>query len=254
MKNTLLIARKDFRSYFQSPIAYIVIAVFLLIIGWMFFNMLSYFQMQAQQFSTISFGSKPTLSDAVVRPLFGNMNVILLFVVPFITMRLLAEERREHTVELLFTAPVRSWEIVLGKFLSALALVMVLLFLTTVYPIILGFVSKPDWGTIFTCYIGMLFVAAAYIGVGLFWSSRTENQIVAAVLSFGTLLFLWLISWAASQAGPVWSDVLNHISIISHFTNFTQGILETTGVVYYLSFIFFSLFLTNLSFDSDQWG
>lgn len=254
MKNVLLIAKRDFRAYFASPIAYIVISTFLLIIGWMFFNMLNGFHQQAQQFSSISFGEKPTLSDAVIRPLFANVNVIFLFVVPFITMRLLAEERKDHTVELLFTAPIRPRTIIFGKFLSACMLVGVMLALTAIYPAILAFIAKPDWGTIAGCYIGLILVAATYVGVGLFWSSCTENQIVAAVLSFGTLLFLWLISWAASQAGPVWSDVLNHISLISHFANFSQGVVDTSDIFYYLSFAGFTLFLTNLSFDSNNWG
>lgn len=254
MNQTLLIAKKDLRSYFVSPIAYIVIATFLLLIGWMFFNLLSFFSQQVQQYAAMSFGQKPTLSDGVLRPLFGNMNVLMLFVAPFITMRLLSEERKDHTVELLLTAPVRPREIVFGKFLAAFGLLMIMITLTVAYPVILGFIAKPDWGVIAGCYLGLVFVAATYVAVGLFWSSRTENQIVAAVLTFGTLLFFWLISWSAHRAGPVWSEVLNHLSIIGHYSNFAQGVIDTTDVVFYLTFIGFGLFLTNLSFDSDNWS
>lgn len=255
MNKVFLIARKDFKNYFSSPIAYIVIAVFLFLIGWMFFNLLSFFQQQVQQMAAINMGgNKPNLSESVIRQIYGNMNVILLFVSPFITMRLIAEERKDHTIELLMTAPIRAWEVILGKFLSAMYLIGVMLALTFVYPVILSLIAKPDWGVILGCYAGIILVMATYVAVGLFWSSRTENQIVAAVLSFGTLLFFWLISWAAHQAVPVWSDVLNHMSIIGHYSNFAQGVIDTTDIIYYLSFIGFALFLTNASFDTDQWS
>lgn len=254
MNQICLIARRDFRMYFTSPIAYIVIAVFTLLIGWMFFNLLSYYVQQQQQFAMMSYGAKPSLGESVLRPLFGNMNVILLFVVPFITMRLLAEERKDHTVELLFTAPVTPLSIILGKFCSAFGLVLVMIATTLVYPLVLFLTGSPDPGVIIGCYLGLFFVAATYVAIGLFWSSITENQIVAAVLSFGTLLFLWLVSWAAHQAGPILSDVLNHLSIIGHYTNFSQGVIDSMDIVYYLSFIGFSLFLSYVTFDSDQWG
>jgi ABC-2 type transport system permease protein len=250
MNQILLIARKDLRSYFYSPIAYIVIAMFLLITGWMFSNLFSYYAQNVQQFSALNFGQKPNLSDGVIRPLFGNMNVILLFIAPFITMRLLAEERKDHTVELLLTAPLKAIHITLGKFLAGLGLIAVMLSLTLLYAVILQFTATPDWGVLFTSYLGILLVAATYVAVGLFWSSRTENQIVAAVLTFGTLLFFWLISWSSHRAGPIWSEVLTYLSLIGHYTNFSQGLLDTTDFLFYLSFTGFALFLTNLSVDS----
>jgi ABC-2 type transport system permease protein len=250
MNPILLIAKKDLRSYFYSPIAYVVIAMFLLIVGWMFSNLFSYYAQSLQQFATFSSGPKPTLTENLLRPLIGNINVVLLFVAPFITMRLLAEETKDHTIELLLTAPVRPIHIVLGKFLAGVGIVMVMVLLTTVYPLILHFAANPDWGAVLGCYVGMFFVASTYVAVGLFWSSRTENQIVAAVLSFGTLLFFWLISWSAHRAGPVWSDVLEHLSLIGHFSNFSMGVIDTVDIVFYLSFTGFALFLTNLSVDS----
>ncbi|MCO5142821.1 MAG: ABC transporter permease [Oligoflexia bacterium] len=246
-KNISLIAGRDLRSYFYTPIAYIVIAMFLILIGWMFSQLLSFYAQQVSQYAALSFGEKPKLVDSVIRPLFGNVNVILLFVAPFITMRLLAEEKKDHTIELLKTAPVRPIEIVLGKFLAGFILLLIMIAITFVYPAILYFISRPDWGVVLACYIGIACVSAVYISVGLFWSSRTENQIVAAVLTFGTLLFFWLIGWASHRAGPVWSDVLNHLSIIGHYSNFAQGLLDTTDFVFYFSFVGFALFLTNLS-------
>lgn len=254
MKQTLLIAKRDFKMYFASPIAYQLMAVFTLITGWMFFSTLSYFVGQQQQFAMMSFGNKPTLADTVLRPLFGNMNVVLLFIVPAITMRLLAEERKDHTVELLFTAPITPLQIIWGKFLSAFGLVCVMLVPTVIYPVVLMITGKPDVSVIIGCYLGLLFIVASYISVGLFWSAITENQIIAFCLSFGTLLFFWLISWAAYGAGPFWSDVLNHLSIIGHYTNFSQGVIDSVDIVYYLSFIGLGVFLSYLSFDSNQWG
>jgi ABC-2 type transport system permease protein len=250
MNQILLIARKDLRSYFYSPIAYIVIAMFLLITGWMFSNLFSFYAQNVQQFDALNFGNRPNLSDAVIRPLFGNMNVVLLFIAPFITMRLLAEEKKDHTIELLLTAPLKAIHITLGKFLAGVSFIAVMLGLTLVYSLILQATARPDWGVLATCYLGILFVAATYVAVGLFWSSRTENQIVSAVLTFGTLLFFWLISWSSHRAGPIWAEVLTYLSLIGHYTNFSQGLVDTTDLIFYVSFTGFALFLTNLSVDS----
>lgn len=254
MKNILLIARRDIRNYFTSPIAYVVIAVVLLILGWMFFSMLSFYQAQVSQFSTLSWGQKPTLSDNVVRPMFGNLNVVLLFVAPLVTMRLLAEERKDHTIELLMTAPIKSYEIIFGKFLSGVFFLLTLLACTLVYPAILFFLGNPDPGVILGCYLGVFFIILAYVAVGVFWSSRTENQIVAALLTFCTILFFWLVSWAANQAGPVLSDALNHLSLIVHFQNFATGAIDTSDIIYYLSFAAFALFLTHVALDVEDWS
>lgn len=250
LRPTLLIARKDLRQYFISPVAYIIVAVFLILVGWMFRNILVYFITNSAQFSALNMGPRPNLSESVLRPLFGNMNVVLLFVAPFITMRLIAEERRDHTIELLLTSPVKSWEIVMGKFLAATGLLAAMVGATLVYPLALQLVGRPDWGVVFASYAGLVFLCSTYVAIGLFWSSRTENQVVAAVLSFGTLLFFWLISWAAHSAGPVWGDVLTGLSLIGHYTNFSMGVLQVEDVVYYLSFTGFALFLTNLSVDA----
>jgi len=251
MSPTFLIARKDLRQYFISPIAYIIVAVFLILVGWMFRNILIYFINSARQFSSVAIGQKPTLSDNVLRPMFGNMNVVLLFVAPFITMRLIAEERRDHTIELLLTSPVKGWQIVMGKFLAGLGLLAAMVLATLIYPISLQLIGHPDWGVVFTSYVGLLLLCTTYVAIGLFWSSRTENQVVAAVLTFGTLLFFWLISWAAQSAGPVWSDVLTGLSLIGHYTNFGMGVLQGEDLAYYLSFTGFALFLTNLSVEAD---
>ena len=246
--NIWTIARRDFRSYFTSPIASIIIAGFLLIVGWMFFFNLDHFASMAGMGRGNS-----SITDGIVRPLFGNINVILLFLTPFITMRLFAEERKNHTLELLITSPASLLEIILGKFFSSLLLILVMLGITLIYPALLFVTGNPDIGPIFTCYLGTILLSSCYLSLGVLFSSVTENQIVAGALTFAGGLFFWLISWASNSAGPVLGEVFTHLSLISHFNNFSQGIVNTVDLVYYLTFIFTGLFLTHRVLDSYRW-
>lgn len=254
LSNALLIARKDFRQYFYSPIAYIVITVFMVLIGWFFFLFLDQFYNLSQRYDVISMGMKPSISQQIFQPMIQNMNVILLFVIPFITMRLLAEERRDQTVQLLFTAPVQPFSIILGKYLSAMGLVLVMLLLTSIYPLILVLAGRPDIGVMVCAYLGLTLLSATYVAIGLFWSSVTENQIIAAALTFCSLLVLFLISWAANQASPGWKMALEAISVLGHFKNFLRGTINTADLTYFLTFIGFALFGTYTAFDANQWG
>jgi ABC-2 type transport system permease protein len=253
MTNIWTIARRDFRAYFTSPIAYILIAGFLMIMGFFFFFTLNHYISASMQFRFGGGGKVPSLNEGVLRYVFGNMNVVLLFVIPFITMRLLAEEKKLHTIELLMTSPLSLTEIVLGKFLSAILLTSVMLGLTLVYPLILIIFGNPDLGPIISSYIGTFLLAGSYLAVGLMFSSMTENQIVAGVLTFITLLFFWVISWASQSAGPVMSDVLNYLSLIGHYNNFSQGLVSSADCVFYLSFIGLALYITHLVLDSFRW-
>jgi ABC-2 type transport system permease protein len=253
MRNVWTIARRDLRAYFTSPIAYIVIAGFLVIMGWMFFFNLSHFNLQNLQYQQFNMGKGVSITDGIIRPLYGNMNVIFLFLVPFITMRLFAEERKQHTIELLMTSPVTLTEIIFGKFLSSLLLVLVMLALTTVYPIILFLKGNPDLGPIVSSYLGTLLLAGCYLSLGVLFSSLTENQIVAGALTFAAGLFFWLVSWAQQAAGPFWSDVLSYLSLIQHYNNFSQGLIDSSDVIFYCSFIGIGLFLTHRVLDSFRW-
>jgi ABC-2 type transport system permease protein len=254
MNNIWTVARRDFKTYFTSPIAYCVIGGFLAIMGYMFFASLGHFNMQNHQYQQFNMGKATTITDGIIRPVYGNMNVILLFLVPFITMRLFAEEKKNHTIELLMTSPISLTELVLGKFLSSLMLVGVMLSLTLVYPITLMALGNPDLGPIFTSYLGILFLAGCYISLGILFSAMTENQIVAGFLTLAAGLFFWLISWASQLVGPVWSDVLNYLSIIGHYINtFGAGVIDTADVAFYLSFIGIGLFLTHRVLDSYRW-
>ncbi len=253
MKNIWLIAKRDFKSYFTSPIAYIVIAGFLGIMGWMFFFNLSHFNLQNLQYQQFRQGKGMSITEGIIRPLYGNMNVIFLFLVPFITMRLFAEEKKQHTIELLMTSPITITEMILGKFLSAFLLTVIMLLITSVYPIILFVTGNPDLGPILGSYLGTMLLTSCYLAVGILFSAMTENQIIAGALTFAANLFFWLVSWATQAAGPVWSDILMYLSLISHYNNFSSGLISTPDVVYYLSFTFLGLFLTNKVLDSYRW-
>jgi ABC-2 type transport system permease protein len=252
MNNIWTIARKDFRTYFSSPIAYIVIASFLLIMGWMFFFNLQHFALESMKYQQMT-GKGMTITEGIIRPLYGNMNVIFLFLVPFITMRLFAEEKKQHTIELLMTSPITLTEIVLGKFLSSFFLVFIMLSFTIVYPLVLFATGSPELGPIVTSYIGTLLLACCYLAIGILFSSVTENQIVAGALTFAAGLFFWLVSWATQSAGPVWGEVLTYLSLISHYNNFGMGLLNTSDIIYYLSFTGVGLFLTHRVLDSYRW-
>lgn len=256
MRKTWIIAWRDFKSYFTSPIAYIVLAAFLFIMGWMFFNTLAYFNiqsMQYKQFGGMGGGRSPSITQELVRPLYGNMNVILLFLLPFLTMRLLAEEKKSHTIELLLTAPVTLKQAVLAKFISSYLFVALMLALTFIFPAVLFVTGNPDAGPVFTSILGTFLLAGCYLSVGLLCSALTENQIVAGVLTFALLLFFWLISWAAQSAGQTMGEVLRYLSLIGHFNNFSRGIVDTTDLVFYFSFMGFALFLTHRILDSFRW-
>jgi ABC-2 type transport system permease protein len=247
------VASRDFRSYFTSPIAYIVIAGFLVLMGWMFFFNLQHFAMQNIQYKEYGMGKGASLTDGIIRPLYGNMNVIFLFLVPFITMRLFAEERKLQTLQLLMTSPMRLSEIIVGKFLSALLLVFTMLALTSVYPVVLLLFGNPDAGALITSNLGTLLLTSCYVATGVLFSAMTENQIVAGALTFAAGLFFWLINWASQSAGPVWSDFLDYLSLIQHYNNFSQGIIDSTDVIFYLSFVGLGLFFTHRVLDSYRW-
>jgi ABC-2 type transport system permease protein len=253
MKNIWTIARRDFRSYFMSPVAYLVIAGFTAIMGWMFYMSLAYFHQMSMQYQQFNMGKGASITDQIIRPVFGNMNVVFLLLVPFITMRLFAEERRNQTIQLLLTSPVTTLEIVLGKFLSAFLLVAVMVGTTLFYPIILALTGNPDFGPIFGSYLGTLLMASCVLVIGMVYSAMSENQIIAGALSFATGLFFWLISWAQSTAGGTWGEIFGYLSLISHYNNFSMGVINTSDLTYYLSFIFFGIFMTHRVLDSYRW-
>jgi len=256
VKNALTIAGKELRSYFVSPIAYVVLTGFLLLGGWFFFNLLARFSFLLSIYSAMrnpEAQMRLNLNDFVIAPLLHNLSVVLVILVPVITMRSFAEEKRSGTYELLMTSPLSITEIVAGKFLGALGFLIVMLALTGIYPIILLAYGNPEIGVIAAGYLGLLLLAIAFLTVGLLTSSFTENQIIAAVTCLVLLLLLYVISWPAETAGPVLGAVLKYVSLTEHFGEMVKGIVDTKELVYFGSVILLALFLTQRSVESVRW-
>jgi ABC-2 type transport system permease protein len=250
MNNILAIANKEVKSAFSTPIAYVVIGFFALLWGWFFWVMLIYFN---QQSLGLEGPGGANINQQLIRPLFLNASVILLFVLPLITMRTYSEEKRSGTIELLLTSPLTDFEIIMGKFLGAMALYGVMLAVTLIHVGLLFVYGRPEWKPIVTVYLGLFLLGGCFISVGLFISSMTKNQIVAFVATFAVFLMLWIITWIGSFSGPTVDKLTQYLSIIDHFDDFGKGVLDTTHLVYYLSFITFGLFLTAKSVDSERW-
>ena len=279
MRNVLAIARREVRTYFTSPLAYVVVGVFLMLSGYIFWASLVRFSALCLQYGNNPYVfNQLNVNDMVIRPLFGSMGVIFLLMIPVITMRLLAEERRTGTAELLFTCPVTTGQVILGKYLGAAVLLVVMLGATLSYPLLIMATSaRPDMKPTLVGYFGVFLMGLAFLAIGLLVSAMTENQIIAAVGAFGALLMLWAVSWIADSVtmtlaglmnsatfglweklklglgGPTLGDLLNKISITEHFQDFRKGLLDTEHVIFYLSVVFFSLFLTQRVVESRRW-
>jgi ABC-2 type transport system permease protein len=233
--NALAIARRELASYYGSFLFYVITAAFLVITGFFFAINVAYSR------------------SAAVAPLFQTTYTIMLLIAPVLTMRLIAEEQRTGTIELLLTSPVRDVELVLGKFLGGLGLLVSMLVLTGFYPILLAVYGNPDRGGIVGGYLGALLFGGTAIAIGLLTSSTTANQIVAAVLAFAALLILWVIDGIGGLAGGTVSQITNYVAVYTHFSDMTRGIIDTKDVVYFLSLIVGALFLTTRSLESRRW-
>jgi ABC-2 type transport system permease protein len=253
VRNTLAIADKELRSYFASPIGYILIGLFSLLFGWFFYVYLMAFAQQSQQMMQFGGGGGANVNQMMIRGLFQNTAVIILFVMPMITMRTYSEEKRSGTIELLLTSPVTDMQIILGKFLGALGLYAAMLLVTMIYIGILFKIGEPEWRPIVAGYLGLLLMGSCFLSAGLFISSLTKNQIVAGFLTFTTFLMLWILNWLGESSGPTTQAILNHLSITQNFDDFARGVIDTKPLIYYLSFITFGLFLTAKSVDSERW-
>ena len=253
MRNTLAIAAKELRSYFSSPIAYVIIGLFTLLFGYFFYAYLNYFIRSSEQMMQMGGGQAPNVNQQMISLVLQNSAVIILFVMPMITMRTYSEEKRSGTIELLLTSPVTDVEIILGKFLGAMGLYVAMLAVTVLYIGILFWFGNPEWKPIVAGYLGLLLMGGSFISVGLLVSSLTKNQIVAGFLTFTVFLMFWIINWIGESSGPTTREILNYLSITEHLNDFTRGILDTKHIIYYLSFITFGLFLTAKSVDSERW-
>jgi len=236
LNNIRAIALKEMKTYFASPVAYVVSVVFLTITGYFFGT-----------------GLAGPFPEATLRGFFLQGSFILVIIAPLLTMRLLAEEAKLGTLELLLTNPVRDWEVVLGKYLASLAIFAAMLALTLYYPLVLFWFGDPDIGPIITGYLGYLLLGASTLAIGLLASSFTSNQIVSAVVAFGILLALWLIQQGGTLIGEPVAGVLQYLSLPFHFTDFVFGVIDTLNVIYYLSLIMLFVFITIRSLEARRW-
>ena len=249
------IFKKELRLYFASPVAYVVLTIFLLIAGYFFYSIFAFFTLASMQSAmNPQMGRDLNVTDGVMRPLFSNVSVILLLLMPIITMRLFSEERKSGTIELLLTYPVRDGAVLAGKYLAALTLYAVMLALTVLYPGLVAYFARLELGPLLSGYLGLLLMGAMFLAIGVLASSLTENQIVAAISTFGVLLIFWVIGWSAENAGGGFGRVLSHLSILEHFDSFAKGAIDTRDVIYYLDFTGLSLFLTLLSLQARRWN
>lgn len=256
MRNILAIAHKELKSYFASPIAYIVIGCFAVLYGFFFIAILRYFVGMSMQ-AGLTGPQAINVNQQLIRPLLQNVTVVVLFLLPMVTMRTYSEEKRSGTIELLLTSPLTDFQIVVGKFLGAMALYGAMLAITLFHFGVLFYYGRPgpgpEWKPILTAYLGLVLFGGCFISLGLFISSLSKNQIVAAVATFAIFLLLWVITWIGSFIGPGGDKLTAYLSIVSHFDDFAKGVIDTSHLIYYLSFITFGLFLTAKSVESERW-
>ncbi len=237
MYNIFIIAKKELKSYFASAVAYVVFAMFLILSGYFF--------------SVILLVSKQASLEGALY----NTTITLLFLIPLITMKLFAEERKLGTLEILMTKPVRDFEVVLGKFIGSLTFLVIMFSSTLVYVLILFKYGNPDMGPILSGYLGLILLGACFASIGIFASTLSENQIIAAVLSFALMLLLWIINWISGnlELSDKLNELLNYLSLAGHFDDFVKGIIDIKNIVFYLSFIGFWLFVTTKSIGVRKW-
>jgi gliding motility-associated transport system permease protein len=255
MRNIWTICRKEMRSYFSSPIAYLLLTMFAFVFGWFFWNVLGYF-IQMGMASQMRGSMYPmNVNEEVIRPLLQNIGVVGLFFIPLITMRLFAEEKRTGTIELLATSPISDVQIILGKWLAAMLLYGGMLLISALNFAFLFRYGNPDWKPLLIGYLGLYLQAGALLAVGTFISTLTKNQIIAGAVTFGVCLMLWILEWASGGGYDTgtWTQVLSYLSVITHYESFAKGMLSSKDAIYYVTLIFFGLFLTARSMESLRW-
>ncbi len=252
MSGVLVIARKELKQLFTSPIAYVALAMFFLITGFLFFSLIGVYTSQVLQLQ----GPPPSDFDPtriIFSPLFQDVSFVLILLVPILTMRLVSEEDRARTMELLATSPVTSTAIVVGKYLASLALFAVLLAISAYMPLSLAVMGRLDWGLLAASYLGLVLLGGAFLAIGLFASTLNENQIVSAAIGFALLLLFWVLGFAQQASGSAVQQVLSSLSFSTHFSNLASGVVDTQDIVFFLSLAGFFVFLGVLALESRKW-
>ena len=253
MRNVLVLCRKELNSYFASPIAYGLMAFFAAIAGYFFYVATAIFVTRGMEAQMMGRSFPMDVNEWVIRPVLMNVSVIGLFMIPMITMRLFAEEKRSGTIELLATSPVKDSQIILGKWLAAMLLYASILMISALNLIVLFAYGEPDLKPMLIGYLGLLLQGGALLAIGTFISTTTKNQIIAGTATFAVCLMLWVLDWVSAYETASWAQVLSYLSVVTHFGSFAKGVLDTKDVVFYASVTFFGLFLTARSMESLRW-
>jgi ABC-2 type transport system permease protein len=253
VRNIWTICRRELYSYFVSPIAWVLLTIFAFLSGYFTYFISAIFVRYSLEGQMSGQGGPVNLNEQVISPLLSNISVVGLFLIPLISMRLFAEEKRQGTIELLATSPVHDLEIVIGKWLSAVLMYGALLLILICDFSFLFMYGQPDWKPVVTGLVGILLQGACLLAFGAFISTLTKNQIVAGAVGFALSLLLFVLSWTTSFGNSDTVQVLNYLSIVSHIESFSRGVIDTKDLVYYLSMIFLGLFLTSRSLESLRW-
>lgn len=253
MKNVVLIAGKELKSYFASPIAYLLMAAFGIIFGATFFSSVKFMMQQGLQSQMMGQAQPMSVNDMVITPLLGFAGTITLFLIPMITMRLVAEEKRTGTIELLLTSPITDLDLILGKWVGGMLLYLCVLAMSALDLSMVFIWGKPDFQPVLIAYLGLILQGGALLAIGEWLSTTTRNQIVAGGVTFFLCLLLYLLRFFFEFDNGWLAQGLSYLSIVSHLDNFSKGLLSLKDVIFYISMIFFGLFLTARSLESVRW-
>jgi ABC-2 type transport system permease protein len=254
MKNIWAITKKELGLYFRSPVGYVVFCIFLLIWGFFFTSAVRWFSdytLQAAQ--NPYYAQQLNVNQMVLAPTFQNITIFFLLLLPALTMRLFAEEKKLGTEELLFTSPVSVAQIIGGKYLASLIMLALMLALSAVSCVFTFLYGNPELAPLLSGYLGLFLMGAAFMAIGLFFSALTESQVVAVIVPMGLNLMFYILSWAAASASGALKSLLDYLSFIQHFDQLVRGVLNTKDIVYFLSFCFLWLFLTHSVILSRRW-
>ncbi len=256
MPNLFTVYRREMLSFFSTPVAYLVIVIFLVVSGLLFSLILADYSRYS--FEIIRSGSQAELpglniGEGILRPTFRTLSFLMLLMMPLLTMKSFSDEKKSGTIELLFTYPLRDSEMVLGKFFATLTVFAVMLAFTFSYILTLLYFKTVPVGDMVSGYLGLLLIGSAFISLGIFISSLTENQIIAAAWSFGMIMVFWVIGWTVGDSTMPIADIARYLSLFNHFTSFANGVVDSRDVIYYLSFAAVFIFLTMRVLESKRW-
>jgi ABC-2 type transport system permease protein len=250
----LALYRREIAYYFQSPVAYAVISIFVMLSGYFFYNLLGYFNLSSIQAMQSPLQARSlSLTLSVLQPMFGNMSAALLLLLPLLTMRLFAEERRSGSAELLFTYPVSDWDVILGKFLAAATVYFVMLAMTVPAVSLLYYFSTPETGAVVSGYLGLFLMGLTFLAMGIFFSALSDSQLVAGAATFGCGLLFLIVGWITPFVSTASAAVLNELSIVRHLDGFSRGVIDTNDLVFYANITVFFLFLCARVLESARW-